>query len=232
MNVLITGGAGYVGSHIAWLLHDRGHNVTIVDSLVTGFKELIPPSAIFHEVNINRYDQYIRVFHGQQFDAIVHCAGSLIVSESMEYPLKYYRNNLEGTMNTLELMQTYKIPHIVFSSTAAVYGSADDAEGLPGAPVTERDRVNPINPYGYSKLMAERIIRDTVKTMRHSASCGILRYFNVAGADPGMRTGDMKPNATHLIKVALETALGERPSMPIFGTDLPTPDGTCIRGGR
>lgn len=224
MNVLITGGAGYVGSHIAWLLHDKGHNVTIVDSLVTGFKELIPPSAIFYEGNINRMSDLIPAFRDNKIEAIIHCAGSLIVEEAVRLPMKYYRNNLEGTMNVLDMMNIYKVPHILFSSTAAVYGENEHPL------VDEATRPNPINPYGYSKLMAERIIRDCVKTMGFDASCGILRYFNVAGADPGMRTGDMKPRATHLIKVALETAMGVRKGpVQIFGTDFDTEDGTGIR---
>jgi UDP-glucose 4-epimerase len=221
MTVLVTGGAGYIGSHMVHDLVDAGESVTVLDNLSTGFRFLIP--APVHFVAGSTGDRALvgEIIARQNVTAIIHFAASIVVPESVADPLGYYNNN---TMNTCALLDTAikaSVRQFIFSSTAAVYGATD------AAPVRENAPTAPISPYGTSKLMSEIMLRDAGQA--HGLRFVILRYFNVAGADPKMRTGQATPAATHLIKVACETAIGRRPKMDVYGTDYPTPDGTCIR---
>jgi UDP-glucose 4-epimerase len=221
MTVLVTGGAGYIGSHMVHDLVDAGESVTVLDNLSTGFRFLIPASVQFVAGSTGDRALVGEIIARQNVTAIIHFAASIVVPESVTDPLGYYSNN---TMNTCALLDTAikaGVRQFIFSSTAAVYGTTDSA------PVRENASTAPISPYGTSKLMSEIMLHDAGKA--HDLRYVILRYFNVAGADPKMRTGQSTPAATHLIKVACETAIGRRPKMDVFGTDYPTPDGTCIR---
>ncbi|MDB5553509.1 MAG: UDP-glucose 4-epimerase GalE [Rhizobium sp.] len=222
MAVLVTGGAGYIGSHMVWALLDAGQDVVVIDRLSTGFRWAIAPEARFYEGDIADEALHENVFTENNIDAIIHFAGSIIVPESVTNPLMYYENNTVKSRALIAAAVKYKVPHFVFSSTAAVYGTPQGTE-----PVTETEPLNPESPYGSSKLMTEIMLRDTA--LAHDFTYTALRYFNVAGADPRSRTGQSTVGATHLIKVAGEAALGKRGHIDVFGTDYPTPDGTCIR---
>ncbi len=221
MNVLVTGGAGYIGSHVVLELLSHDHDVVVIDDLSTGRRELVDRRAklIVGDVGDSRKVAAILAEHA--IEAVLHFAGSVIVPESMASPLKYYLNNTAKTRTLLEVCVDHGIGQFVFSSTAAVYGAPEKI------PVDESAPTAPVNPYGRSKLMIEWMLKDvaTACEMRFMA----LRYFNVAGADPRCRTGQATPDATHLVKVATEVAIGERPALEIFGTDYATEDGTCIR---
>src|SRR6516164_61663 len=221
MTILVTGGAGYIGSHMVHELVDAGESVTVLDNLSTGFRYLIPATVQFVSGSTGDRALVDEIVARQNVTAIIHFAASIVVPESVSDPLGYYSNN---TMNTCALLDTAikaGVRQFIFSSTAAVYGMSD------AVPVRESAPTVPISPYGTSKLMSEIMLHDASKA--HGLRFVILRYFNVAGADPNMRTGQATPAATHLIKVACETAIGKRPKMDVFGTDYPTPDGTCIR---
>jgi UDP-glucose 4-epimerase len=221
MAVLVTGGAGYIGSHMVLRLADAGQQVVVLDNLTTGFDWAIDHRATFVEGNAGDMALVGRIIAGHGIDAIIHFAGSIVVPESVADPLKYYANNTATSRNLIEAAVKGGVKHFIFSSTAAVYGNA----GL--EPVAETSQLMPESPYGRSKLMTELMLADVAAA--HPLSYGVLRYFNVAGADPARRSGQSSPAATHLIKVASQAALGQRPQMGIFGTDFPTPDGTGVR---
>ena len=222
MTVLVTGGAGYIGSHMVWELLDHGEDIVVVDNLATGFEWAIPEGVPFVEANVGDQDAMEQVMSDYDVDVIVHFAGSVVVPESVENPLKYYQNNTNNSRNLLAAAINSGVKKFIFSSTAAVYG-----EPLTDGPISENAILNPMSPYGTSKLMTELMIRDTAAA--HDMSYVILRYFNVAGCDLQGRTGQSTEGATHLIKVACEVAAGKRPSMKILGTDYDTPDGTAVR---
>lgn len=221
MAVLVTGGAGYIGSHMVLNLADAGEKVVVLDNLVTGFDWAIDGRAVFETGNAGDVDFVRRLIEKHDIKEIVHFAGSIVVPESVVDPLKYYGNNTATSRNLIEAAVKGGVKNFIFSSTAAVYGMT----GL--APVVETTPLHPMSPYGRSKLMTEWMLADVAAA--HSMTYGVLRYFNVAGADPGGRAGQSTPLATHLIKVACQTALGQREKMDIFGTDYETPDGTCVR---
>jgi UDP-glucose 4-epimerase len=219
--VLVTGGAGYIGSHAVLALQDAGWPVGVIDNLSTGFRFAVPEGVAFYEGDIADADLLARIFEEQRTRAVMHFAGSVVVPESVENPLKYYHNNTAKSRALLEAAVTAGVPHFIFSSTAATYGIPEVS------PVTEDTPQRPINPYGWSKLMTERMLADTAAA--HPLNCCALRYFNVAGADPQGRSGQSTAGATHLIKVAVEAALGKRQSVAVYGTDYATPDGTGVR---
>jgi len=221
MAVLITGGAGYIGSHMVLNQTDAGEKVVVLDNLTTGFDWAIDGRAIFESGNAGDIDLVRRLIDKHEITEIVHFAGSIVVPESVVDPLKYYANNTATSRNLIEAAVKSGVKHFIFSSTAAVYGMT----GL--APVVETTPLHPMSPYGRSKLMTEWMLEDVAAA--HPMTYGVLRYFNVAGADPQKRSGQSTPQATHLIKVACQTALGQREKMDIFGTDYDTPDGTCVR---
>ncbi|MGE7371066.1 UDP-glucose 4-epimerase GalE [Neorhizobium sp. NPDC001467] len=222
MAVLVTGGAGYIGSHMVWSLLDEGEDVVVLDRLSTGFRWALAPEAKFYEGDIADRGLLARIFEAHAVDAIIHFAGSVVVPDSVSDPLTYYNNNTVKSHALIAAAVEAGVPHMVFSSTAAVYGTPQQA-----APVAEDAALKPESPYGASKLMTEIMLRDTAAA--HPLTYTTLRYFNVAGADPRGRAGQSTAGATHLIKVACETALGRRSKLQIYGTDYPTPDGTCIR---
>ena len=219
--VLVTGGAGYIGSHAMLALKDAGWQVAVIDDLSNGARRAVPDDVPFYEGSIADQALVKRIFAEQGIQAIMHFAGSIVVPESVEKPLFYYWNNTIATHALLSAVVDAGVKHILFSSTAAVYGAPETV------PVSEEDPKQPINPYGASKLMTERMLSDA------SAACpfnyGALRYFNVAGADPQRRTGQQGKGSTHLIKVAVEAAVGLRDHIAVYGTDYDTRDGTCIR---
>lgn len=223
--VLVTGGAGYIGSHAVLALKDAGWPVAVIDNLVTGFRFAIPEGVPLYEGDIADGALLARIFAeqgmGNGTGAIMHFAGSVVVPESVEDPLKYYHNNTANSRALIEAAVTAGVPHFIFSSTAATYGIPEVS------PVTEDSPRVPINPYGMSKLMTEFMLADVSRA--HAFNYGALRYFNVAGADPQGRTGQSTAGATHLIKVAVEAALGKRGHVGVFGTDFDTPDGTGVR---
>ncbi|MGH6837611.1 MAG: UDP-glucose 4-epimerase GalE [Methylocella sp.] len=221
MTVLVTGGAGYIGGHMVLALLDAGEEVAVLDDLSTGFRWAVPAAAklIVGDVGDGALVDDILARH--KIDAIAHFAAKIVVPESVADPLGYYLNNTAKARTLLECAARGKIKHFIFSSTAAVYGEPAVS------PIDETVRLAPINPYGRSKLMSEWMLADAAKA--HGLTFAILRYFNVAGADPKGRLGQSTPNATHLIKVAVQAALGLRPGLEVFGTDYPTRDGTCIR---
>jgi UDP-glucose 4-epimerase len=221
MAVLVTGGAGYIGSHMVLNLTDAGEEVIVLDNLVTGFDWAIDGRARFEQGNAADIDFVVGLIEKYKITEIIHFAGSIVVPESVSNPLKYYANNTATSRNLIEAAVKGGVKHFIFSSTAAVYGMT----GL--APVVEDTPLNPISPYGRSKLMTEWMLADVAAA--HPITFGVLRYFNVAGADPQKRSGQSSPMATHLIKVACQVALGQRAKMEIYGTDYETPDGTCIR---
>ena len=221
MTILVTGGAGYIGSHMVHDLVDRGERVVVLDNLSTGFDWAVPAAVplIVGETGDQRLVAALIAEHG--VTAIMHFAASIVVPDSVRDPLNYYRNNTVNSRALIETAVKAQVEHFIFSSSAAVYGDARVV------PITEDSPTEPMSPYGSSKLMTEIMLRDVGNA--HNLRYVILRYFNVAGADPQQRTGQSTQGATHLIKVAIETALGQRPKMQIFGTDYATPDGTCIR---
>lgn len=221
MAILITGGAGYIGSHMAWALHDRGQEAIVLDSLVTGFASAIPPSTRLIRADIADREALRAVFSQSRITAIVHFAASTVVPDSVADPLGYYFNNTIKTHALIEEAVRAGIPRFVFSSTAAVYGSPQHAE------VTEATLTVPQSPYGASKLASEDMLRAAAAA--HGFSLAILRYFNVAGADPLGRAGQSSARATHLIKICAQAALGRRDGVEIYGVDYPTPDGTGVR---
>ena len=220
-SVLVTGGAGYIGSHAVLALRDAGWPVAVIDNLVTGFRFAVPDDVPFYEGDIEDQALLARIFEEQGTVAIMHFAGSVVVPESVSDPLKYYHNNTVKSRALIEAAVKGGVHHFIFSSTAATYG-IPDVEA-----VREDTPQAPINPYGWSKLMTERMLADTAAA--HDMNYCALRYFNVAGADPDGRTGQSTAGATHLIKVAVEAALGKRGHVAVFGTDYETPDGTGVR---
>lgn len=221
MTVLVTGGAGYIGSHMVWKLLDEGEEVVVIDRLSTGFDWAVPAEAELVVGDVGDQELVGGLLARRSVNAIIHFAGSVVVPESVADPLGYYLNNTVKSRALIESAVKAGVPHFIFSSTAAVYGTPDKV------PVPEDAAARPESPYGMSKLMTELMLRDTAAA--HDFVYTALRYFNVSGADPHMRTGQATKGATHLIKVASETATGKRPFMEIFGTDYPTLDGTCIR---
>jgi UDP-glucose 4-epimerase len=221
MTVLVTGGAGYIGSHMVHALIESGETVAVLDNLSTGFKWAIPPGADLVVGETGDEALVSRLIGERGISAIVHFAASIVVPDSVANPLAYYRNNTANSRTLIECAVHGGVKQFIFSSTAAVYGNPARA------PVSEDDALAPLSPYGSSKLMTEIMLRDAAAA--HGLDHVILRYFNVAGADPGLRTGQSTRGSTHLIKVAVEAALGKRARMNVFGTDYPTPDGTCIR---
>jgi UDP-glucose 4-epimerase len=219
--VLVTGGAGYIGSHAVLALKDAGWSVCVIDDLSTGSRGVVPDDVPFFEGNIADRAFVDRLLRERKIGAIMHFAGSIVVPESVEQPLKYYANNTLASHSLISAAAEAGVKHILFSSTAAVYGDAETV------PVAEDDPKAPINPYGASKLMTERMLEDS--SAAHPFNYGALRYFNVAGADPQGRTGLIGKGSTHLIKVAVEAAVGKRDHVAVYGTDYPTPDGTCVR---
>jgi UDP-glucose 4-epimerase len=219
--VLVTGGAGYIGSHAVLALRDAGWPVAVIDNLSTGTRYVVPDDVPFYEGNVADRELVERVFAEQGIGAIMHFAGSIVVPESVEKPLDYYRNNTLASHALLSAAVDSGVKHFVFSSTAAVYGSPERV------PVEEADPKLPINPYGASKLMTERMLEDS--SAAYALNYAALRYFNVSGADPEGRTGQIGKGSTHLIKVAVETAVGKRDHVDVFGTDYDTPDGSCVR---
>ncbi len=220
-SVLVTGGAGYIGSHAVLALVDAGWPVAVIDNLTTGFRFAVPEAVPFYEGDIEDGALLERIFAEQGTGAIMHFAGSIVVPESVENPLKYYHNNTAKSRALIEAAVTAGVPHFIFSSTAATYGVPETS------PVREDTPQQPINPYGWSKLMTERMLDDV--SAAHAFNFCALRYFNVAGADPRARSGQSTAGATHLIKVAVEAALGKRDHVSVFGTDYDTPDGTGVR---
>ena len=219
--VLVTGGAGYIGSHAVLALLDSGWPVSVIDDLSNGTREVVPQRVPFYEGNIADRALTGRIFRERGIEAIMHFAGSIVVPESVEHPLKYYANNTLASHALISAAVEAGVKHILFSSTAATYG-------VPAKiPIEEGDPKEPINPYGASKLMTERMLADA--SAAHPFNYGALRYFNVAGADREGRTGQIGKGATHLIKVAAEAAVGKRDHIDVYGTDYPTADGTCIR---
>ena len=224
MKILITGGAGYIGSHLVKQLGEESlHEIFVLDNLSTGFRDLILYGE-FIKADLNDFDLIDRIFEKYRFDAVIHFAASLIVSESVENPLKYYLNNTANTANLIKTCLKYNVNRFIFSSTAAVYGEKGVNESI----VKESDSLNPLNPYGRSKLMSETILKDASKA-KNDFKYVILRYFNVAGASIDGKIGQKTKNATVLIKVCAEVAAGKRDKIQIFGNDYPTKDGTCIR---
>ena len=221
MSVLVTGGCGYIGSHMVHELTDAGRDVVVLDNLTTGFKWALPPSAKLVVGDIGDMDLAQSVIARHGVTAIIHFAGSIVVPDSVADPLGYYLNNTVKSRALMAAAVKSGVRQFIFSSTAAVYGMAKDM------PVKETTQLEPMSPYGSSKLMTEIMLRDTA--IAHDFKYVALRYFNVAGADPQGRTGQSTKGATHLIKVACETALGKRAGMDVFGTDYDTPDGTCVR---
>ncbi|MEZ5748953.1 MAG: UDP-glucose 4-epimerase GalE [Caenibius sp.] len=219
--VLVTGGAGYIGSHAVLALVDAGWPVAIIDNLSTGFRFAVPDGVPLYEGDIEDGALLARIFAEQGTRAIMHFAGSIVVPESVENPLKYYHNNTVKSRALIEAAVMAGVPHFIFSSTAATYGIPEVS------PVSEDCPKLPINPYGMSKLMTETMLADTARA--HAINYCALRYFNVAGADPQARSGQSTAGATHLIKVAVEAALGKRERVSVFGTDYATPDGTGVR---
>jgi UDP-glucose 4-epimerase len=221
MSVLVTGGAGYIGSHMVHALVESGESVAVLDNLSTGFKWAIPPGVDLVVGETGDQLQVARVIAEREISAIIHFAASIVVPDSVADPLGYYRNNTVNSRALIECAVKGGVKQFIFSSTAAVYGNPAKV------PVSEDDAMAPMSPYGSSKLMTEIMLRDAAAA--HGLGYVILRYFNVAGADPKLRTGQSTRGATHLIKIAAETALGKRARMNVFGTDYQTPDGTCIR---
>ena len=221
MSVLVTGGAGYIGSHMALELQDAGETVVILDNLSTGLAWAVPKSATLVTGDVGDQALVQRIIEDHGVTSIIHFAGSIVVPDSVADPLGYYLNNTVKSRALLETAVKCGVPHFIFSSTAAVYGMTGDK------PVAEDAPLAPMSPYGSSKRMTEIMLADAARA--HDLRYVALRYFNVAGADPKGRSGQSTPRATHLVKVACETALGKRTYMQVFGTDYPTPDGTCLR---
>ena len=219
--VLVTGGAGYIGSHAVLALLDAGWPVAVIDDLSNGSCSVVPEGVTFYEGSVADRALVGRILAEQAIGAIMHFAGSIVVPESVEKPLDYYANNTLASHALISEAVGAGVQHILFSSTAAVYGTPERV------PIQEDDPKQPINPYGASKLMTERMLADA--SAAHPFNYGALRYFNVAGADPQGRSGQIGKGSTHLIKVAVEAAVGKRDHVDVYGTDYPTPDGSCVR---
>jgi len=220
MKILVTGGAGYIGSHIVKTLGEKGHDIVVYDNLSYGHKWALLYGRLIVADLADR-DSLDSVFKREKFDSVIHMSAYVVVDESIREPIKYYRNNFVNALNLIDTCLKNGVNTFLFSSTAAVYGIPDKV------PVTEDTPLAPINPYGASKVMVERVLNDV--NLSNNFRYISLRYFNVAGADPLARIGQARKDATHLITVSLRTALGRRETLNIFGTDYPTPDGTCIR---
>jgi UDP-glucose 4-epimerase len=221
MTVLVTGGAGYIGSHMVYALVAAGERVIVLDNLSTGFDWAVAGSVPLVVAETGDQNLVSTIIKEHAVEAIIHFAASIVVPDSVSDPLGYYKNNTVNSRALIDCAVKSGVKHFIFSSTAAVYGNPTRV------PVLEDDPLMPMSPYGSSKLMSEIMLRDA--SFAHGLKHVILRYFNVAGADPEGRTGQSTKGATHLIKVAVETALGKREKMDVFGTDYPTPDGTCLR---
>jgi UDP-glucose 4-epimerase len=221
MTVLVTGGAGYIGGHMTLALVDRGEDVVVLDNLSTGFDWAVPAQAKLVVGDMGDQELVARTIEENGVQAIAHFAAKIVVPESVSDPLGYYLNNTAKSRNLIEAAVRSGVGNIIFSSTAAVYGETSSE------PVGEDTPQNPMSPYGRSKLMTEWMLQDASRA--HDLRYVALRYFNVAGADPAGRIGQSTPAATHLIKVAAQAALGQRPQLEVFGTDYPTPDGSCLR---
>ena len=221
MTVLVTGGAGYIGSHAALALLDGGRDVVVLDNLSQGHRWAVPTGAAFVEGDCGDEDLVRRVIAEHDVTAIMHFAGSIIVPDSVIYPLEYYRNNTVNSRALLQVAVDSGVKHFIFSSTAGVYGEPK------ATPINEDFALKPISPYGTSKMMTEKMLADAA--IAHDLRYVALRYFNVASADPKGRSGQTSRKATHLIKIASQAATGTRPQMAIYGEDYETPDGTCIR---
>lgn len=221
MTVLITGAAGYIGSHAVLAFREAGYQVVAVDLLTTGRRDAIPADVPFFEANAGDIERMKGIVRAHDVKCVVHFAASIVIPESVDEPLEYYLNNTAVSRNLIQTCVDNDVGHFIYSSTSAVYGTPETL------PVSEAAPTAPINPYGRSKLMTEWILQDCVAAT--DLTCVVLRYFNVAGADPRGRTGQSTSKATHLIKVACEAAVGIRDGIEIFGEDYDTPDGTCIR---
>ncbi len=221
MTILVTGGGGYIGSHMVHALADAGEPVVVIDDLSTGFRSALPAAVPLYVADVGDEAVVAEIIRSQGVTGIIHFAASIVVPDSVRDPLGYYRNNTANARTLLEAAVKNGVQHFIFSSTAAVYGNPQNI------PVAEDAPLHPMSPYGNSKLMIETMLRDVATA--HPLRYVTLRYFNVAGGDPDGRTGQATVGATHLIKVAVETALGLRPQIEVYGTDYPTPDGTCIR---
>jgi UDP-glucose 4-epimerase len=219
--VLVTGGAGYIGSHAVLALRDAGWDVAVIDNLSTGTRYVVPDDVPFYEGSVADRELIDRIFAERNIGAILHFAGSIVVPESVEKPLEYYRNNTVASHALISAAIEAGVKHFVFSSTAAVYGEPERV------PVDEAVQKLPINPYGASKLMTERMLEDSAAA--YPMNYAALRYFNVSGADPAGRSGQVGKGSTHLIKVAVEAAVGKRDHIDVYGTDYPTEDGSCVR---
>jgi UDP-glucose 4-epimerase len=219
--VLVTGACGYIGSHVARMLSEQGYKVVVIDNLSTGFKDALIHGETLYQGDVGDAALQERVFTENKIAAILHFAAAIRVEESVADPVKYYSNNTVNTLRLLNAAVKYQVPRVIFSSTAATYGQPRKV------PVDETAATIPESPYGWSKLMSEQMLRDIAAA--HGIKNVILRYFNVAGADPLGRLGQRTPEASHLIKVACEVAVGKRQQMQVYGTDYATPDGTCVR---
>jgi UDP-glucose 4-epimerase len=221
MKVLVTGGAGYIGSHVVNQLLAAGHQPVVIDNLITGFRDAIPANVPFYELDIADLDGVKKIILEHKLGSLIHFAASILVEESMANPIKYYENNSLKGLRLFTLCQQLGVKHIVFSSTAAVYGNL-------GRPAKENDALSPLSPYGRSKLMSEWALQDLAKATG-TFSYAILRYFNVAGANTGASIGPASRTPTHLIKILTEAGCGLREKVQIYGDDYDTKDGTCIR---
>jgi UDP-glucose 4-epimerase len=219
--VLITGGAGYIGSHAVYAFLEAGAEVVVLDDLSTGVQANLPRAVPFYQGDVADRDLVSRIVREHRVQGVLHFAGSIVVPESVANPAKYYRNNTSRGLDLIDTLIASGVKRVVFSSTAAVYGVPERV------PIPETAPLQPINPYGWSKLFFEQQLKDLGAA--HGLASAILRYFNVAGADPRGRTGQSTPQATHLIKIASQAATGQRHGMSVYGTDYPTRDGTCVR---